>query len=100
MQKSMGITLRTAIRGRHNRTNQFIIMICNKAKVLMSAAIDGELTAKEEEELSDHLATCAQCRDEFQEAKNTKIIIQERMVRVKAPKNLIESIVRMTTVVS
>ena len=73
-------------------------MNCNKATVLMSAAIDGELTAKETEELSEHLAECPQCRSEFQEAKNTKIIIRERIVRVKAPKNLVDSIVRMTSV--
>jgi len=75
-------------------------MICNKAKVLMSAAIDGELTPREEEELTEHLATCPQCREEFKDAKNTKVIIQERLVRVKAPQTLIESIVKITRVVS
>ncbi|NTU68795.1 MAG: zf-HC2 domain-containing protein [Chlorobiaceae bacterium] len=75
-------------------------MNCNKATVLMSAAIDGELTGKEAEELSEHLAECPECRSEFQVAKNTKIIIRERIVRVKAPKNLIDSIVRMTNVAS
>lgn len=75
-------------------------MNCNKAKVLMSAAVDGELTAIEEQELSSHLEACPQCREEFQEAKNTKIILRERLVRVKAPKNLVDSIVRMTTVTS
>lgn len=96
----MGITRITANRRRHYATNQYIIMICNKAKVLMSAAIDGELTALEEDELSEHLSSCPQCREEFQEAKNTKIIVKERLVRVKAPKSLVESIVRMTTVIS
>lgn len=75
-------------------------MNCNKAKVLMSAAVDGELTVREEQELFSHLAECPQCQEEFQEAKNTKIILRERLVRVKAPKNLIDSIVRMTTVTS
>lgn len=75
-------------------------MNCNKAKVLMSAAIDGELTPKEEEELALHLAECPECRAEFQDAKNTKIIVRERIVRVKAPQALIESIVRMTNVTS
>lgn len=73
-------------------------MNCNKAKVLMSAAIDGELTLKEEEELTQHIAECPECRAEFQEAKKTKIIIRERIVRFKAPQTLIESIVRLTTV--
>jgi len=66
--------------------------------VLMSAAIDGELTPKEEEELALHLAECTACRAEFQDAKKTKIIIRERMVRVKAPRTLVESIVKLTTV--
>ncbi|NTU52225.1 MAG: anti-sigma factor [Chlorobiaceae bacterium] len=75
-------------------------MNCNKAMVLMSAAIDGELTSKEGEELAQHLAECPECRSEFQDAKNTKIIIRERVLRVKAPKTLIESIVKLTTVIS
>lgn len=75
-------------------------MNCNKAMVLMSAAIDGELTAKESEELTDHLDDCPECRSEFQDAKNTKIIIRERIVRVRAPKNLVESIVKMTSIIS
>lgn len=75
-------------------------MNCNKAKVLMSAAIDGELTSKEEDELTWHLAECPECRTYFQDAKKTKIIIRERIVRVKAPQNLVESIVRMTDITS
>jgi len=66
----------------------------------MSAAIDGELTPKEEEELGSHLADCPECRAEFQDAKNTKIIIRERIVRVQAPKALLESIVRITSITS
>jgi hypothetical protein len=37
-------------------TYQLTAMNCNKAMVLMSAAIDGELTPKEDEELAQHLA--------------------------------------------
>lgn len=81
--------------------NQFFFtMNCKKAMVLMSAAIDGELTAREEEELRIHLAECPECREEFKDAKNTKIIIRERIVRVKAPKTLVESIVKLTTLTS
>ena len=64
--------------------------------VLMSAAIDGELTSKEENELLSHLDECPECRAEFQDAKNTKIILRERIVRVMAPQNLMESIINMT----
>ena len=79
---------------------QLTAMNCNKAMVLMSAAIDGELSAKEEEELAQHLAECPACRAEFQDAKKTKIIIKERIVRFKAPSTLIESITRLTTITS
>ncbi len=75
-------------------------MNCNKAKVLMSAALDGELTAQEELELTRHLDECSECREYFQDAKKTKVIIRERIVRVKAPQNLVESIVRMTSITS
>jgi anti-sigma factor (TIGR02949 family) len=75
-------------------------MNCNKAMVLMSAALDGELSPKEEEELAQHLAECPECRAEFQDAKKTKIIIRERIVRVKAPSTLIESITRLTSITS
>lgn len=81
-------------------SNQLTVMNCNKAKVLMSAAIDEELTSKEEAELNQHLAMCPECRAYFQDAKKTKIIIKERIVRVKAPQNLVESIVRMTNITS
>lgn len=66
----------------------------------MSAAIDGELTPKEEDELTRHLAECPECRAYFQDAKKTKIIIRSRIVRVKAPQALVESIVRMTDITS
>ncbi len=97
----MGILLTpTMLEFSTHPTNLYITMNCNKARVLMSAAIDEELTAGEAEELANHLASCPECREEFQEAKNTKIIIRERIVRIKAPQNLIESIVRMTNVTS
>ncbi|AOS84052.1 anti-sigma factor [Chlorobaculum limnaeum] len=73
-------------------------MNCNKATVLMSAALDGELSPKEEEELAQHLAECPECRAEFQDAKKNQIIIRERIVRVKAPTTLIESITRLTSI--
>ncbi|NTU58924.1 MAG: zf-HC2 domain-containing protein [Chlorobiaceae bacterium] len=75
-------------------------MICTKAMVLMSAAIDGELTSKEEEELFAHLEECPECRCEFQDAKKTKVIIKNRIVRVQAPQTLLESITNMTILIS
>jgi anti-sigma factor RsiW len=73
-------------------------MNCKKATVLMSAAIDGELSVQEEEELMLHIAQCPECAAEFQDAKKTKIIVQERIVRFQAPQSLVDSIVKMTSV--
>ena len=67
-------------------------MNCNKAMVLMSAAIDGELSPKEEEGLAQHLAECPECRTEYQYAKKNKIPIRERIARVEAPNPFVESL--------
>lgn len=60
--------------------------------VLMSCAIDGELTSAEEQEFTRHIAECPECAEEYSEAKKTKMIIQEKIFRVKAPQSLVESI--------
>ncbi|ABL64918.1 anti-sigma factor family protein [Chlorobium phaeobacteroides] len=67
-------------------------MNCKKAMVLMSCAIDGELTPAEELEFIKHIAECHSCAEEYSEAKKTKMIIQEKIFRVKAPQSLVESI--------
>ncbi|MBM3421968.1 MAG: zf-HC2 domain-containing protein [Chlorobi bacterium] len=72
-------------------------MNCNKTRVLMSCALDCELSAREEEEFLKHLAECPECAAEFTEAKKTKMIIREKIVRVKAPQSLVESILRLGT---
>ena len=40
-------------------------MSCNNYKVLISAAVDGELTPAERKLLDGHLAECPGCRDEL-----------------------------------
>jgi len=62
----------------------------------MSAAVDSELTLKEEQEFLQHLSECKECKEEFEEAKKTKMIIRERIVQFKAPPSLIISIMRLT----
>jgi len=71
-------------------------MNCKTARVLMSAAVDGELTGKEEEGLRRHLETCSDCRHEFEEAKKTKLIVREKIVRFKAPQSLVDSIMDLS----
>lgn len=63
----------------------------------MSCALDCELSAREEEEFLKHLAECPECAAEFTEAKKTKMIIREKIVWVKAPQSLVESILRLGT---
>jgi anti-sigma factor RsiW len=73
-------------------------MNCKKARVLMSAAVDGELTLKEEQDFLAHLAECKECDEEYGEAKKTKMIIKERIVQFKAPQSLINSIMQLTSI--
>ena len=71
-------------------------MNCKKAGVLISASIDGELSPSEEQDFLLHLAECHECRLEFDDAKKTKIIIQEKIIQFKAPDALIFSIMQLT----
>ena len=64
----------------------------------MSAAVDNELTRKEEEEFLRHLSECSSCNEEFGEAKKTKLIVKERIIQFKAPQSLVNSIMQMTGV--
>ncbi len=66
----------------------------------MSAAVDCELTVKEEEGFLLHLSKCKECKDEFDDAKKTKMIIKEKIVQFKAPQSLFNSIMELTSVSS
>jgi len=46
-------------------------MKCDKARELMSAAVDSELTSRENQAFTLHLQECSDCREEFEEAKKT-----------------------------
>ncbi|NTU98141.1 MAG: zf-HC2 domain-containing protein [Chlorobiaceae bacterium] len=73
-------------------------MNCNKAHVLMSVAVDGELTLKEEQMFLLHLSECELCRLEYEEAKKTKMIIREKIVRFNAPPSLVNMIMQLSSV--
>ncbi len=62
----------------------------------MSAAVDGEISFKEEKGFLSHLSACKECCDEFDDAKKTKMIIKERIIQFKAPQTLINSIMQLT----
>ncbi|WP_420821567.1 anti-sigma factor family protein [Prosthecochloris ethylica] len=71
-------------------------MTCKEAMALMSAAVDGELSNIEQEAFERHIAWCVNCSREFQEAKKTKRIVREKIVRFKAPQSLVNSIMKLT----
>ncbi|ACF45805.1 MULTISPECIES: zf-HC2 domain-containing protein [Prosthecochloris] len=69
---------------------------CKEAMALMSAAVDGELCSREQESFNQHIMWCVRCAHEFQEAKKTKRIIREKIVRFNAPQSLVNSILKLT----
>ncbi len=71
-------------------------MNCKQAGVLISASVDGELSTGEEREFLLHLSVCTGCRAEFDDAKKTKMIVKEKIIRFKAPESLIASIMQLT----
>ena len=72
-------------------------MNCKKAGVFISASVDGELSLIEEQEFLLHLSECKECSLEFEEAKRTKMIIREKIIKFKAPQALIRSIMQLTS---
>jgi len=72
-------------------------MNCNEALVLISAAVDGELSINEEQHFLQHLSKCGECYSEFEEAQKTKMIIREIIVRFNAPQTLINSVMQLTS---
>jgi predicted anti-sigma-YlaC factor YlaD len=73
-------------------------MNCNKTRVLMSVAVDGELTLKEEQMFLLHLSECELCRLDYEEAKKTKMIIREKIVRFNAPPSLVNMIMQLSSI--
>ena len=71
-------------------------MNCNEARLLMSAALDGELSVTEKQQFHEHLPKCNDCCEEFDEAKKTKMIIKGCIIRLKAPQKLVDSILHLT----
>ncbi len=72
-------------------------MNCTEAQTLMSAAVDGELTLREQQSFEKHILECKSCQHEFNEAKKTKSIIKEKIVRFKAPQSLVNTILKLSS---
>ncbi len=70
-------------------------MNCQQARVLMSAAVDGELTPDEQKNFDLHISKCTSCFEEFTDAQRTKNVLREKIVRFKAPQALVNSILKL-----
>lgn len=50
-------------------------MRCNKAKILISASVDGELSPREERDLRRHIRRCAECAGEQAQVSNLRDVM-------------------------
>ena len=64
-------------------------MSCKKYKILLSASVDGEITAKEESALKKHLKVCPDCTKELEHLGHVRNIF--RVVERKEPSEFFES---------
>jgi len=64
-------------------------MSCKKYKILLSAYVDGEITAKEESALKKHLKVCPDCAKELEHLGQVRNIF--RVVERKEPSEFFES---------
>ena len=71
-------------------------MNCIEARLLMSAAVDSELSLIEQQLFVEHLAICRECYEEFEDAKKTKLIVKQRIVHFKAPQSLLDTVMQLT----
>jgi Putative zinc-finger len=65
---------------------------CNRAKELMSGAVDDELSAEEYSYFDQHVEFCEICRDEFELEKSTQIYFRSRVGLLEPPSDLLDSI--------
>ena len=49
---------------------------CEKCKGLLMGLIDGELTPEETSEINAHLIKCAECREEYEQLRETAVKIE------------------------
>ena len=62
-------------------------MNCTKATSLLSLHLDGALEIRERRVMDDHLAKCAECKDEFSSLQQTRQLLAV-VGRKPAPENL------------
>lgn len=65
---------------------------CDYYMELISAAIDGELTADEERVLNEHLESCEKCRKIKEEYEFISSVTAENAVMVEPPETLLEGV--------
>ncbi len=52
-------------------------MNCEQAKILLSGLVDGELNLEEKKIVSDHIASCSDCRREYARLKKLKEVTDD-----------------------
>jgi len=65
---------------------------CQKAKELMSGAVDNELSEEEYSFFDRHIESCKTCRNEFELEKLTQTYFKEKVGLLDPPDDLLESI--------
>ena len=70
-------------------------MNCDKYKELISAQLDGEISAEEEKELNEHMAKCSDCSD-FAASLKDIIELSAKRNNVSMPIDLEQSILGKT----
>ncbi len=62
-------------------------MTCSQANSLLSPYLDGAVTGKEMRALTQHMDTCAYCRQEYASLRQTQLLLSQ-VGRRKAPDDL------------
>jgi len=60
-------------------------MRCADCRDAITAYVDGELLGEEQRDVDEHLASCAECRSEYDIAAETSRTLKEGLVRYAAP---------------
>lgn len=54
--------------------------------------LDRELSAEESQRVTEHLATCAQCLDEYRFEANLRAELKRKLRRLEVPSHLLQSL--------
>lgn len=67
-------------------------MNCKEYQELISASLDGELSAEEQRDLDFHMSSCAECRAAFEVESSIKKLVKERISILQTPPAVVQRI--------